>query len=289
MSDETKQHAEKQNPVIRNIILAAVVLYAAASLYLLVDARGRLTAVEQKQSDSQTKTTAVEQMLQEKLRLTNSQLEDSVNALGAKVGMTQEQLGKRTAQLRRQQQESVSRLAEEQKKAAEQIAGVSSEVGTVKTDLGGAKTDIASTRTDLESTKSKLDKAIGDLGLQSGLIARSHDELEELKHKGDRNYFEFTLAKNKRSPVSNVSLVLKKADAKRSRFTIDVIADDHTIEKKDRTMNEPMQFYTGHDRTLYEVLVYQVDKDKVVGYLSTPKNQTLSQNQPQPAPLSPQE
>ena len=63
----------------------------------------------------------------------------------------------------------------------------------VKTDLGGAKQDIASTRTDLDATKAKLEKAMGDLGIQSGLVARNHDELELLKHKGDRNYFEFTL------------------------------------------------------------------------------------------------
>jgi len=273
MPDEQNHQSETQSPILRNIILAIAVLYVVASLFLLIDMRSRLTTVEQKQANAQAKSEAVEKMLQEKLRLTNSQLEDSLNTLGAKVGMTQEELAKRTAELRRQQQASENRLAQEQKKAEQAIAGVSTEVGSVKTDLGGAKTDIASTKTDLEATKMKLEKVTGDLGVQSGLIARNHDELEQLKHRGDRNYFEFTLAKNKRAPVSNISLELKKADAKKGRFTLNVIADDRTIEKKDRTMNEPMQFYTGKDRTLYEVLVYQVEKDKVIGYLSTPKTQ----------------
>ncbi len=141
----------------------------------------------------------------------------------------------------------------------------------VKTDLGGAKKDIASTRSDLDVTKAKLEKAIGDLGIQSGLVARNHDELEVLKHKGDRNYFEFTLQKSQRQPVSTISMQLKKTDPKRSKFTLNVIADDRTIEKKDRTANEPLQFYTGRDRSLCEVVIFKVDKNSVSGYMSAPK------------------
>ena len=143
----------------------------------------------------------------------------------------------------------------------------------VKTDVGGVKTDVASTRADLEATKAKLASAIGDLGVQSGLIARTSSDLEILKHKGDRNYYEFTLLRGaKPQPVSTVSLQLKKADAKRGKFTLNVTSDDKTIEKKDRNISEPIQFYTGRDRMLYELVVWTVDKKKAVGYLSTPKN-----------------
>jgi hypothetical protein len=136
----------------------------------------------------------------------------------------------------------------------------------------GVKTDVASTRSDLEATKMKLERAIGDLGMQSGLIARTRDELEVLKHRGDRNYYEFTLLKGKSpTPVSTVSLQLKKADAKRSKFTLNVIADDKTYEKKDRTANEPLQFYTGREHLMYEVVVNTVEKNKIAGYLATPK------------------
>src|SRR5919206_148457 len=99
---------------------------------------------------------------------------------------------------------------------------------------------------------------------QSGLIAHTRDDLEYLKHRGDRNYYEFTLKKGAHpTPVSTVSLQLKKADQKKSRFTLNVIADDRTIEKKDRSISEPLQFITGRDRTLYELVVMSVDKDKV--------------------------
>jgi len=80
-------------------------------------------------------------------------------------------------------------------------------------------------------------------------------------------------------PVSTVSLELKKADVKRGKYTLVVLADDRPIEKKDRTMNEPVQFYTGRDRMLYELVVNQVNKNQVVGYLSTPKTAPLPVNQ----------
>jgi len=159
-----------------------------------------------------------------------------------------------------------------QTQQGQQIAAVNTEVTGVKTDVGAAKTDIAKTQTDLQATNSKLEHAIGDLGVQSGLIAHTSSELEQLKHKGDRNYYEFTLHKGARTPVSTVSLELKKVDAKKSRFTLNVMADDKTIEKKDRTVGEPLQFYTGRDHLLYEVVAFSADKNTITGYLSTPKN-----------------
>jgi len=149
---------------------------------------------------------------------------------------------------------------------------VNTAVTGVKSDVGAAKTDIAKTQTDLQATNQKLERTIGDLGVQSGLVAKNSSELEILKHKGDRNYYEFTLKKGQRTPLSTVSLELKKVDAKKSRFTLNVIADDKTIEKKDRTVGEPLQFYTGRDHLLYEVVAFSADKNSVSGYLSTPKN-----------------
>jgi hypothetical protein len=124
----------------------------------------------------------------------------------------------------------------------------------------------------LEATKARLETVKGDMGVMSGLIATTRDDLETLKHRGDRNYYEFSLDKGKRpTPVSTVSLQLKKTDAKRGKFTLNVMADDRTIEKKDRNVNEPIQFYTGRGRMLYELVVWTVDKTKITGYLSTPK------------------
>ena len=145
--------------------------------------------------------------------------------------------------------------------------------GAIADEVGNVKTDVASTRSDLEATKAKLEKTIGDLGVQSGLIAHTAEELEILKRKGDRNYYEFALNKGANpSPVGTISLQLKKTDAKKNKFNLMVMADDKTIEKKDKTINEPLQFYTGRDHMLYEVVVNTVEKNKITGYLATPKN-----------------
>ena len=256
---------EKSGGIVRYILLAVAVIYAAASLYLIYDLRTRMESMEGREKAAE----AAQKEVQQKLHTTS----EGVQALNSKVGMTQDELSKRTAELRRQQQSGFHELSEEQKKQQQAVSAVSGDVATVKVDVGGAKTDIAATKADLEATKAKLEKAVGDLGLQSGLIAKNHDELEFLKHRGDRNYVEFTLKKKGRQPVGTISLELKKTDPKKSKFTLNVMADDKTIEKKDRNANEPLQFYTspGGNRQLYELVVFTVAKDSVSGYLSSPK------------------
>jgi len=190
------------------------------------------------------------------------------------VGLTKRELAERATQLQRDQRAAEARLADQQK---QQISAVTGSIEGVKTDVGGVKTDVANTKADLESTKAKLQSTVGDLGVQSGLIANTRNDLEVLKHKGDRNYFEFTLMKGaKPQPISTVSLQLKKTDKKKGKFTLNVTSDDKTIEKKDRNVSEPIQFYTGRDHMLYELVVWSVDKDKASGYLSTPKNAPVS-------------
>jgi hypothetical protein len=132
---------------------------------------------------------------------------------------------------------------------------------------------LEATKTDLEATKGKLERTVGDQGVMSGLIARNHDDLEELKRRGERNYYEFTLQKTKTPQrVGPIQLNLTKADAKKSKYTMMVFADDRQIEKKDRTAGEPVQFYVGSSRMApYEIVVFNVGKNQVTGYLSTPK------------------
>ena len=255
------------SPMVRNVLLAVAAIYVIASLYLLLDLRGRLEKAEAHITADETS----QKETSDALKSTRANLRDSIQALGTKVGMTSDELAKRTDALSRSQAQAAAKLSKEQQEQGQALSKVSGDVTSVKTELGGAKTDIASTKTDLEETKKKLESTIGDLNLQSGLIAHTRDDLEFLKHKGDRNIYEFTLSKNHRQPVSTVSLELKKADRKKGKFTLNVVADDRTIEKKDRTLYEPMQFYTGRDKMLYEVVVMSVDKDKITGYLSAPK------------------
>ena len=206
------------------------------------------------------------------LNHTNARLKVATESLGQSLGLTQKQLEAKAQDLMKRQEADSRRLEGEQVAARKQIGDVSGEVSSVKTDVGGVKTDVAQTRTDLQAAQAQLQSMKGDLGMQSGLIATNHDELEVLKHKGDRNYYEFTLNKGgKPQPVSTVSLELKKADVKHSRYTLNVLADDKKIEKKDKGLNEPVQFYTGRNNQLYELVVNSINKNQIVGYISAPK------------------
>jgi DNA anti-recombination protein RmuC len=210
--------------------------------------------------------------LQADLRETNARLKVTTEELGQSLGLTQKQLEAKSQDILRREEADSKRLETAQKAANQQIATVSSAVTDVKTDVGGVKTDVAKTQSDLATAVTQLTSMQGDLSGHSTLIARNHDELELLKHKGDRNYYEFTLNKGEKKPVSTVSLELKKSDPKKSRFTLNVYADDIKVEKKDRNINEPLQFYTGKDRNLYEIVVNSIgSKNQITGYISTPK------------------
>lgn len=210
------------------------------------------------------------------LRETNARLNVATDELGKSLGLTQKQMDDRAQELIRREkavEANTQQLASAQKQTAQQVSAVSSAVSDVKTDVGGVKTDVAKTQTDLAAAVAQLTSMKGDLSDHSSLIARNRDELEVLKHKGDRTYYEFTLAKGQRKPVGTVSLELKKADAKHSRFTLVVYSDDKQYEKKDRSLNEPMQFYAGKDPMLFEIVVNSVSaKNTVTGYLSVPKS-----------------
>jgi chromosome segregation ATPase len=232
----------------------------------------RVATNEQKLADAQQQNVD----LQAKLDATNARLRATTETLGQSVGMTQKQIELKTQSLmaaQSAQKAEAVKLEQAQAATAKQVGAVSNDVATVKTDVGGVKTDVATTKSDLESTKSQLNRVVGDAGVMSGLIATNHDQLEVLKHKGDRNYYEFSLQKGaKATLLATIKLQLKKTDMKHGRYTLEVSADDRNIEKKDKGLDEPVQFYTGKDPVLYELVVNSLEKNHVSGYLSTPKN-----------------
>jgi len=263
MADESAEiPVEHQSTAGKWILIILAIAFVAASVYGYVTTQQHIDKLTKDLSDSQAQVAELKNRMQT--------AEASEETLAHQVGLTKKELAQRAAQLQQEQKATESRLEKEQK---EQIGEVSGEVAGVKTDVGGVKTDVASTKADLEATKAKLQSAVGDLGVQSGLIATTRGDLEVLKHKGDRNYYEFTLLKGaKPQPIATVSLQLKKADAKHGKFTLSVTSDDKTIEKRDRNVAEPIQFYSGREHLLFELVVWTVDKNKATGYLSTPKS-----------------
>ena len=269
MSDEFQpEPSHEGGRTMQYVLIAIAIVYVAISGYMIADMYSRIGKLEARATAAESESVELQKEFGKRISGTIAEMHSTTGALADKVGMTKKELESRSAALKKQQEETAARLSEEQKKAVAQVSG---EVSGVKTDVGAVKTDVASTKTELAETKAKLERTIGDLGVQSGLIAKTRDDLEYLKHRGDRNYYEFTLNKSKKAPVGTISLELKKVDAKKGKYTLNVYADDKTIEKKDKNINEPVQFYTGRDHQLFEVVVFGMEKNNITGYLSAPK------------------
>jgi chromosome segregation ATPase len=254
------------NSTVRIILMAVGVVFMIGSIIFMVQAQSRIAELEQHQL-------AAQKDVAQKFDDLGSKTRASINVLADKVGMTHKELSRKASDIQAAEKATETRLRADEESTKQQFGAVSGEVNGVKGEVTKVSADVTDTRNDLATTKGKLEHAIGDLSKHSELIATNHDELEFLKHRGDRDYFEFTLKKGKEpTHLSIISLQLKKTDPKKSKFTMYVLAEDKKIEKKDRTINEPLQFYTGRERQLFEVVVNSVDKDHVTGYLSTPKN-----------------
>ena len=191
-----------------------------------------------------------------------------------------EELSANLQKVQQDQAQKVSAVSAEVSQVKDQASAANTKISEVSTDVGNVKTEVASTRSELEKTIAQLKATQGDMGVQSGLIATNGKELAALKALGERNYVEFKLAKTKGpQKVGDISILLKKADPKTNRYTITVIADDKTVEKKDKTVNEPVQFMLAKASQPYELVVNDVKKDLITGYVAAPKvQQTRNQN-----------
>ena len=272
MSEEVENVPRNYSGALLGAIAAALLL-AIGGLIWSYTLSGKLTSQQTELADAKQQNVNMKAALRE----TDARLEVATDELKMSLGLTQKQLDSRAEEIAKREQRDeadAQRLASAQKQTAQQVTAVSSAVTDVKTDVGGVKTDVAKTQSDLAETVNQLTSMKGDLSGHSSLIARNHDELEVLKHKGDRSYYEFTLTKGQKKAVGTISLELRKADSKRNRFTLVVDSDDKQYEKKDRSLNEPLQFYSGKEPALFEIVVNSVGvkNQSISGYLSAPKD-----------------
>jgi hypothetical protein len=165
-------------------------------------------------------------------------------------------LQQKTAQQAEELKQEISKKADEEK------------VGALSQDLSGTKTDLSSTKQNVDTLTKDLGMARSELGT---LIARNHNDIDALRMMGERDYYEFTLNKGQKQDVAGVGLILKKTNVKRSRFDLTLLADDMAIDKKSKTVNEPVAFYLVGSKRPYEVVVNRVVSNQVTGYISTPK------------------
>jgi hypothetical protein len=172
------------------------------------------------------------------------------------------------------QKEAATRIDAVHQEATTKIDGITGDVKVVRTDLDSTRSDLDSTRNDLKATRDEVANSRRDLGT---LIARNSSELAELRRKGERDYFEFDLAKSTQfKRIGDVMLQLKKTDPKRQKYEVVISADDKAMQKKDRMANEPVTFLVGHEHLRYELVVNVVDKDRIRGYISSPKDKPAS-------------
>jgi chromosome segregation ATPase len=261
------------------LLLVVILLLIASNVYLYMQ-------VKQVRADGQAQLSklsaeingTLEQMrvdssaAVQNSRRTVTALQDQLRAerrsASREVGQAKVDAENRVSQLQ-------SQVSQAQAQQAAAITAVKESADTANTKIATVSTDVQANKSQLDQTIANLKRVVGDVDNHTSLIATNGKELDALRQLGERNYAQFTIHKTKElQRVGDISIQLKKADIKRNRFTISVVADDKTVEKKDRTINEPIQFYTSKAKQPEEIVVNSVTKNTITGYLSMPKVQT---------------
>ena len=287
MSDSNAPVVQSSGPRVPIVLVLVVALIGATGylFYQVNQTRTEMAQIRDQLLDEISK-------IHETTAVTTQTSRRSVDSLKVEVDAARRQAGQLAGQAKLDAEKHADDLAASlqkvQQEQAARVSAVSTEVGHVKdqavaattrisevsTDVGNVKTDVAATRSELEKTIATLRATQGDLGVQSGLIATNGKELAALKALGERNYVEFKLGKTKApQKVGDIAVLLEKADPKNNRYTIKVIADDKTVQKKDKTVNEPVQFLLSKATQPYELVVNDIKKDLISGYLAAPKVQ----------------
>ena len=252
-------------------LVALLAVVAIANLVLVLTARSQFADYATKQADAMNLITRRIDSSDELYR----QLRGQFQVSSEKLGLTQQDLARAhalAAEVQKQQQTAVAQLnkAIAQKASADEVNKLQADSNA---KIGGLNSDLAGTKQDLANTKSEITGALaGTKGELKGDIARTHDELVALAHKGDRDYFEFTLPRKKaQQKVGTITVELEKTDPKKNVFSVFLTFDDKKTERSNRAMNEPLWFYVQGATSALELVVNKLGKDSVSGYVSTPK------------------
>ena len=269
------------------VLFVAVVALIGACVYLymqldktrqdLVKTNDALQSRIDKIEEASSVTTRSNRKTVDELR---EQLDRARRQASALVGEAKQEALKKVddtrAQLEAAQEQNKQQLKSDISQVREQTDSANNKISQVGNDVTAVKTDLTSTKSELEKTVAELKRATGEIDGHSVMIATNGKELAALRALGERNFVEFTVHKSKQAQkVADVSILLKNADPKKNRYTIELTADDKTTEKKDRGINEPLQFMTSKAKQPYELIVNDVKKDTIAGYLSVPKVQNV--------------
>jgi len=293
---QTNDFDEKNTVVVRDpashktaitVLAVGLALALAGDGYLLVRANHLNDDLARTENGTQTQisklneatTTLLEQerqrlqdLAQEMKQQVKGVNDSATSAIRRARSEAQKQGEELSGKISEQEQQVANQLSQIQDTTTSKFSAVTTDVDGVKANVEAVKTNVASAQSDIEKTSADLKRAMGDMGVMSGLIATNAKDLDSLRALGERNYFEFDInKKDAAKKVGDIMLTLKKTDPKRNRFTMDVLADDRHVEKRDKTINEPVQLYVSGNMQPYEIVINQVTKDHVTGYLATPK------------------
>ncbi|HWZ97455.1 MAG TPA: hypothetical protein VN025_06820 [Candidatus Dormibacteraeota bacterium] len=271
MADEYTNVEVKNSPSWQLPAIIVLGLIAIGGLAFGWNASSKLDSTQQAVA-TQVKTmqTSVEQdMSSLKDRLTqtektNTDLQGDLKVVTGKLKITQ-------GQLKKAREEAAAANTDTTQKLTALDTSVHTELATkaANDDLKNVDTKVGGVRTDLDSTREDLKMARSEMGT---LIARNHDEIDQLRRLGERDYIEFTIAgKNKPQKVGNVTVELKGVNEKKGQYSVNLTAEDRQLQKKNRAMNEPIFFYLHGTKIPQELVVNKVSKDTVSGYVSIPK------------------
>jgi hypothetical protein len=256
------------------LVLAALAVGEIYTMHKINSLRGALEA-QQTQARKQLRAELQDQVAARSRAIENANAQQ-MNALKYEMDAAVKRVGATGGELKRARA-MVARLQNEQRQQAEQLQAELAQKADQQ-QMGALNKDVSAQRVDLDNTKKALDTVRSDLGMARSemgtLIARNHDDIEQLRKIGERDYFEFTVNRKIPAHVGGVGLTLTKTNVKRHRFNLELLADDVPVEKKDRTINEPIFFYVSGSKRPYELVVNEVKPDQVTGYLSTPKGAT---------------
>ncbi len=269
MLEEKQQEVIQEAPAPRwiGIVVVALAVISLAALGVGWTASNRSTALQQTIATQTQQFHQTEDLLSQRLSKaedTNAQLQGELSVVTDKMKLTQGELTRARAQAKQIKAEDAQQLADLQNNVNGQLATKAS-----VDDVNKIGSDITAVKTDLDATKNNLNMTRGEFGT---LIAKNHDEVEELRRLGERDYYEFTIdKKNTREKVGDLMVELRGVNEKKNLFTVAIYVDDNRYEKKNRSTNEPIYFFTHGSRAPVEFTVNQIGKDKIVGYLSVPK------------------
>ncbi len=261
------------------ILFGIVIALAAANVYLFMQIdqmRSEMTVMQNslfnEVSELRETSSVTNQTQQRRLETMREELEAARRQAAVAAGQAKTEATKRAEQLAKELEAEQQRQREDTLQVKQDLTQVAKATESNQATIKEVDTSVKETKSELDKTISALTAVTGDLGVQSGLIATNAGELAALKALGERNYYEFDIRKSK-APVrvGDIALKLKSTNRKKGRFTVEVVADDRAIEKKNRTLNEPLQFYVSGARQPYEIVVNEVEKNRIVGYLATPK------------------